>query len=101
MTNQHHQRRLGNDGPYLICESEGAGESALAISAAEAPVLSRWHTDELRLVVRGAQLHRDMTQTSRQAILLVTDENCYRSSPVLSASGSECFARISAGPTIQ
>ncbi len=52
MTNQHHQRRLGNDGSYLIGEPEGAGESALAISAAEAPVLSRLHTDVLRLVVR-------------------------------------------------
>jgi hypothetical protein len=81
MTNGHHRRMRGKEGSHLIANPEGAGEAAVAISAAEAAALSQGLTDELRLVFRRAQVNPDLIYAFTKTGLLVTEENCDRLSP--------------------
>ena len=81
MTNGHHRRMRGKEGSHFIANPEGAGEAAVAISAAEAAALSQGLTDELRLVFRRAQVNPDVMYAFTKTGLLVTEENCDRLSP--------------------
>jgi hypothetical protein len=81
MTNGHHRRMRGKEGFRLIANPEGAGEAALAISAAKAAALSQELTDELRLVFRRAQVNPDLMYAFTKTGLLVTEDNCDRLSP--------------------
>jgi hypothetical protein len=75
MTNGHHRRMRGKERSHLISNPEGAGETEVAISAAEAEALSQGLTDELRLVFRQAQVSPDLMYAFTKTGLLVTEDN--------------------------
>ena len=81
MTSGHNRRMRGKERPHLVSTPEGAGEAAFAISAAEAAALSQGLTDELRLVLRRAQVSPDLMYAFTKTGLLVTEDNRDRLSP--------------------
>jgi hypothetical protein len=78
MTNRRHRRKQGKDGPYLVFSP---GETASAISAADAEALTHELTDELRLVFRRADVSPDLIYAFAKTGRLVTEDNRGQFSP--------------------